>query len=133
MADDAPRIRRAAIPSDAHLVVRGVAAIEPAASIRQASLFRRRFEAWGRYGLSAFYARSDDEVLDLAEDRLDMFEVLFVYRLADVISAGFEVVPTYRSPHVTIAFYDEPAAGVARLLAVPHRDFVNPAFEGRPT
>ena len=55
MGDDAPRIRRAAIPSDAHLVVRGVAAIEPAASIRQASLFRRRFEAWGRYGLSADY------------------------------------------------------------------------------
>jgi len=95
VADDVPRIRRAAIPDDAHLVVRGVAAIEPAASIRQAVLFRRRFEAWGRYGLSAFYARSDDEVLDLAEDRLDMFEVVFVYRLADVVSAGFEVVPTY--------------------------------------
>ena len=26
------------------------------------------FAAWGRYGLSAFYARSDDEVLDLGED-----------------------------------------------------------------
>jgi hypothetical protein len=133
VSDDVPRIRRAAIPDDAHLVVRGVAAIEPEASIRQANLFRRRFEAWGRYGLSAFYARSDDEVLDLAEDRLEAFEVLFVYRLADVVSAGFEVVPTYRSPHVTIAFYDEPAIGVARLLAVPHRDLVNPAFEGRPS
>lgn len=104
MADELPRIRRAAIPDDAHLVVRGVAAIEPEASIRQATLFRRRFQAWGRYGLSAFFARSDDEVLDLAEDRLEMFEVLFVYRLADVVSAGSEVVPTYRSPHVTIAF-----------------------------
>jgi hypothetical protein len=68
-----------------------------------------------------------------AKDRLQMFEVLFVFRLTDVVSAGFEVVPTFRSAHVTIGFYDEPAVGVARLLAVPHRDLVNPAFEGRPS
>ena len=63
-----PRILHAAIPQDAWLVVRGVASIEPETSRRQAELFRRRFEGWGRYGLSAFYARSDDEVLDLGED-----------------------------------------------------------------
>jgi len=91
-------------------------------------LFRRRFEGWGRYGLSAFYARSDDEVLDLGEDRLDAFATLFVYRLADVIDAGFEVVPTYRSPHVSITFYDDVDTGVARLLAVSHRTVSNPAF-----
>ncbi|HQZ34287.1 MAG TPA: hypothetical protein PK020_07665 [Ilumatobacteraceae bacterium] len=125
---DRPRIRHAAIPQDAWLVVRGVASIEPETSRRQAELFRRRFEGWGRYGLSAFYARSDDEVLDLGEDRLDAFATLFVYRLADVIAAGFEVVPTYRSPHVTITFYDDVDAGVARLLAVSHRVVSNPAF-----
>jgi hypothetical protein len=126
--DSTPRVRRAAIPGDAYIVVRGVASIEPETSIRQAVLFRRRFDAWGRYGLSAFYARSDEEVLDLAEDRLDMFKTLNVYRLADVIAAGFEVIPTYRSPHVTIAFYDEPAVGVTRLAAVAHRELPNPAF-----
>ena len=75
VADGVPRIRRAAIPDDAHLVVRGVAAIEPEASIRQAVLFRRRFEAWGRYGLSAFYAA----VFDLTEQvelRSDVFRGL---------------------------------------------------------
>ncbi len=40
-------------------------------------------------------------MLDLGEDRLDAFATLFVCRLADVIAAGFEVVATYRSPHVT--------------------------------
>ena len=70
--------------------MRGVASIEPETSLRQAESFRRRFEEWARYGLSAFYARSDDEVLDLGEDRLDGFATLFVYRLADVIAAGFE-------------------------------------------
>ena len=123
-----PRIRHAAVPQDAWLVGRGVDSIEPETSRRQAELFRRRFERWGRYGLSAFYARSDDEVLDLGEDRLDAFATLFVYRLADVIAAGFEVVPTYRSPHVTITFYDDVDTGVARLLAVSHRTVNNPAF-----
>jgi hypothetical protein len=55
---DLPRISHAAIPQDAWLVVRGVASIEPETSLRQAELFRRRFEQWGRYGLSAFCARS---------------------------------------------------------------------------
>ena len=77
--------------------------------------------------MSAFYARSDDEVLDLGEDRLGAFATLFVYRLGDVVDAGFEVVPTYRSPHVTITFYDDLDIGVARLLAVPHRTVINPA------
>ena len=107
--------------------MRGIASIEPETSRRQAELFRRRFEEWGRYGLSAFYARSDDEVLDIGEDRLEAFATLFVYRLADVIDAGFEVVPTYRSPHVTITFYDDVDAGVARLMAVSHRIVSNPA------
>lgn len=74
------------------------------------------------------YARSDDEVLDLAEDRLVVFASLFVFRLDDVIDAGFEVIPTYRSPHVTIAFYDEPDVAVPRLLAVRHRVIANHAF-----
>ena len=42
----------------------------------------------------------------------------FYARSADVIEAGFEVVPTFRSPHVTITFYDDVDDGVARLLAV---------------
>jgi hypothetical protein len=110
------------------LVVRGVADIEPATSVRQAMLFQRRFPKWGRFGLSAFYARSDDEVRDLGEDRLEAFETLLVYSLADVLAAGFEVVATYRSPHVTITFYDDVESGVARLLATTHRTVINHAY-----
>jgi hypothetical protein len=104
-----------------------VADIEPETSIRQAVLFQRRFPGWGRYGLSAFYARSDDEVLDLGEDRLDAFDTLFVYLLTDIVDAGFEVVPTYRSPHVTITFYDDVERSVAVLMNVAHRTITNPA------
>lgn len=80
------------------------------------------------WAAATFCARSDDEVLDLGEDRLDAFDTLFVYSLAEVVGAGFEVVPTYRSPHVTITFYDDVERGVARLFAVPHRVVVNPAY-----
>jgi hypothetical protein len=126
-----PRIRRAAIPDDALLVVRGVASFEPETSVRQATLFRRRFPGWGRFGLSAFYGRSDDEVLDIGEDRLDAFEALFVYQLRDVLAAGFDVVPTYRSPHVTITFYDDVEVGVARLFEVSPRVVRNPGYRRR--
>ena len=61
-------------------------------------------------------------------DRLDTFETLFVYRNVDVVEAGFEVVPAYRSPHVTIAFYTDVHKGVARLLAVQHQIVTNPAY-----
>ena len=69
-------------------------------------------------------------MLDLAEDRLDSFQTLFVYRLHDVRSGGFEVIPTYRSPHVTITFYYEPIEAVARLMAVTHETIENPAYRG---
>ena len=98
--------------------------IDPAGKPFQTSL-RPVGSIWG---LSAYYARSDDEVVDLGEDRLDAFESLFVYRLIDVVGAGFGVVPTFRSPHVTITFYDDVAVGVARLLAVAHRTIANPAY-----
>ena len=55
---------------------------------------------------------------------------LFVYRLVDVRAAGFDVVPTYRSPHVTITFSDDAAVAVRRLLAVSHRIVVNPGYRG---
>jgi hypothetical protein len=79
-------------------------------------------------GIVCFYARSEDEVLDLGEDRLDAFETLFVYRVDDLIEARFEIVPTFRSPHVTIAFYNDLEEGIDRLLEVNHRVLTNPAY-----
>lgn len=66
----APRIRRAPIPDDAVLVVRGDD-LDPTTSQHQAEAFLRRFPDWGRYGLSAYYARDDAEVADLAADQLE--------------------------------------------------------------
>ena len=98
-----PRIRRAPIPADALLVVRGDD-LDLDSSRRQALLFRRRFPDWGRFGVSAFYARGDGEIDDLAANQLERFAVLLIFRITDLTAAGFEVVPTFRSPHVTIAF-----------------------------
>jgi hypothetical protein len=64
---------------------------------------------------------------DLAEDRLSAFATLSVYTVSDLVQAGFEIVPTFRSPHATIAFYDDPDIAVPRLLGTPHRTFDNPA------
>ncbi len=122
-----PRIRLAAIPGDALLVARGYADADDAdVALRQAVLFRRRYPDWGRFGLSAFYARSMDELLDLGADPLERFAALAVFGLVALIDAGFEVVPTFRTPHVTIAFVEEPALAYRRLMDLDHQRVVNP-------
>jgi hypothetical protein len=120
-----PRIRRGAIPPDAVLVVRGDAG-DPALAREQAEQFRRRFPAWERWGLSAFYARGDDEVDDLAFDRLHQFGLIRLYRVGDLEAAGFELVPTFRSPHVTVAWQHDLDEGLARFDAAPHESRTNP-------
>ena len=49
-------------------------------------------------------ARKTDEVNDLAADQLERFPVIATFPIAALTDAGFEVVPTFRTPHVTLAF-----------------------------
>ena len=127
-AERVPRVRRAPIPSDALVVVRGDPGDE-AITRDQAEAFRRRFDRWGRWGVSAFYARSELEIDDLAFDRLHRFGSLRIYRIVDLEHAGFEVVPTFRTPHVTLAWDDDLLAGLARLEAARHERRANPYHE----
>jgi len=92
----------------------------------QAEQFRRRFPDWGRWGLSAFYARNGEEIDDLAFDRLHQFSQLRVYRMADLNAAGFELVATFRTPHVTVAWSTDLHVGLARFDAVRHQAWTNP-------
>ena len=123
-----PRVRRAAIPDDAVLVVRGEE-LDPDVSYKQAEAFLRRFSAWRKWGVSAYYARNVGEVDDVAGDQLERFPEIAVLRIADLVSAGFEVVPTFRTPHVTIAFGGDLAAELKRMseLAVDRR--ANPYYD----
>ncbi|MDZ7675669.1 MAG: hypothetical protein U5K30_11450 [Acidimicrobiales bacterium] len=89
MAEDLPRIRRAPIPHDAVIVVRGQPA-DPAEARFLAEDFRDRFPGWGRWGVSAFYARGEIEIDDLASTRLRRFRFVRVYRIADLVETGFE-------------------------------------------
>ncbi len=123
-----PRIRRAPLPADAVVVVRGDPGDERIIR-EQADMFRRRFPDWGRWGLSAFYACSDDEIDDLAFDRLHQFGVLRVYRVADLEAAGFELVPTFRTPHVTVAWASDFDEGLGRLASACHQERGNPYHE----
>jgi len=92
MAERVPRIRRTPLPSGALIVVRGEDWIDEA-SVVQAERFRRRFPDWGRWGLSALCARSDEEVADLGAGPLVRFPLLGVYRVSVLEAAGFESSP----------------------------------------
>lgn len=129
--DPEPRIRRAPIPNDAVLVVRGDD-LNPDTARGQAEAFRRRFPVWQRWGLSAYYARSEDEINDLAEDQLERFPILVVLAIDSLIEAGFEIVPTFRTPHVTIAFDGDLDAGLAVLVELGADARPNPYHEHEP-
>lgn len=125
MTERIPRIRQAAIPEDAVVVVRGQPA-DPKEARDSAEDFRRRFADWGRWGLSAFYARGESEIDDIALARLRRFGLLRVYRRAVLEEHGFEVVPTFRSPHVTIAWVGALDEGLRELDRAEHDDRTNP-------
>lgn len=131
MAEDLPRIRRAAIPDDAVIVVRGQPADAEEARVLAID-FRDRFPAWRRWGVSAFYARGEIEVDDLASTRLRRFRLVRVYLVADLVEAGFEVVPTFRTPHVTLAWRDELDEGLERLDSADHIERMNPYHGSEP-
>lgn len=127
MPDETPRVRRAPIPDDVLLVVRGDE-LDAVRLRADASRFHRRYGAWGRFGLSGFLAKNDPEILALCESRLERFSTLVIYRRSDVQAAGIEIVPTFRTPHVTLA-HPNLELLVAGLLTCRHRMLRNPYFE----
>jgi hypothetical protein len=48
------------------------------------------------------------------------FPILAIYSVADLEAAGLEMVPTFRTPHVTIAFAGELDDGLERLRPAVH-------------
>lgn len=126
-----PRIRRAPIPANALMVVRGKEP-SPAIARDRAVRFRRRFPDWGRYGLSAFYGRDDTDIEDLGANQLRRFPTLEFLRCADLTAAGFELVPTFRTPHVTIAFAGDLDEWLAMLESLDVDRRANPYHDQRP-
>lgn len=131
MPDDEPlrpRLRHRPIPTGAKVVLVRGDDLAPDADRQQAETFLRRWPAWNRYGLSAYYAEDDDAVADLAADQLERFPQLHLYDPVALVAAEIEVVPTFRSPHVTLAFADL-EAGLAALNVVEHQIRPNPYHE----
>jgi hypothetical protein len=124
-------MRRAGIPADATVLVRGEDG-DHDATRRHAHAFLARFAHWGRYGLSAYHARNEAEIDDLASDQLERFPLLGIYRIDSLREAGFDVVPTFRTPHVTIAFRGDVDDGIDRLLAARSELRPNPYHGSEP-
>lgn len=119
-----PRVRRTPLPDDAVLVVRGDT-LDPDRILKEARRFLRRFPDWGRYGISAFCARTEPEVDVLCQVKLIRFPTIVVLRRQDLAVAGVEVVGTFRTPHVTLAHADVEEL-VRRLLDCEHTERANP-------
>lgn len=123
-ADRIPRVRLTPIPDDGVFVVRGDE-LDPALLADDATAFRERFSEWGRFGISAFYAASEEEIDAICQTRLVRFAVIVVFERAALESAGIEVVPTFRTPHVTLCHVGLDQL-IQRLTACDHADRLNP-------
>lgn len=71
-------MRRAPLPADAMALVRGDTG-EPDQDRQDALAFRRRFADWPGYGVSGFYAVTEEGIDDLARDLLQRFRLLRIY------------------------------------------------------
>ncbi len=123
-----PRVRGRPLPTDPEgIIVRGDDGGETT-DRRQAEAFLRRFPDWERYGLSAFHAVEDADFDELAATVLERYPVLRIYRPGALRALSVEVVPTFRSPHVTLAFTDL-EAGLTTLARSRHERRPNPYHE----
>ncbi len=105
MSDRVPRVRRAPLPDDVVALVRGDTG-EADQDRLDALAFRRRFPDWSEFGVSGFYAVTKEGIDDLARDELRRFEALRVYDPAALLHEHLTLLPTFRTPHVTIGFAD---------------------------
>lgn len=125
--DSEPRIRRSPIPTEGVYIVRGDR-LDPTLLRRDAERFHQRFSTWGRYGVSAFYAAGRAEIDALCETRLIQFPTIIVFARSDLIHVGVEVVPTFRTPHVTLAHADLLRL-IELLRCTRHVERHNPYYE----
>lgn len=128
MADRIPRVRLTPVPDDGVFVIRGDE-LEPEIIIGDAERFLERFPDWQRFGISAFYAATEEEIDALCGGRLLQFETVAVFRRVALEAAGIEIVPTFRTPHVTLCHRDLDEL-VVRLRGCEHEERSNPYHEG---
>jgi hypothetical protein len=128
--DKTPRVRRAPLPDDAVLVVRGDV-LDGELLRADAARVCRRYPDWDRVGVSGYYARDDTEVSALCQTKMVNFETVVVFAIRDLERTGINVVGTFRTPHVTLAARDIQTL-LEALISCPHQVRANP-YHGNAT
>ena len=129
--DRTPRVRQAPLPDDAVLVVRGDV-LDGELLRADAARFSRRYPEWDRTGVSAYYARDENEVGALCQTKMINFETVVVFAIGDLERNGIDVVATFRTPHVTLAARDIQTL-LAALVGCPHQVRGNPYYGNTTT
>ena len=124
--DKTPRVRRAPLPDDAVLVVRGDV-LDGELLRADAARFSRRYPEWDRTGISGYYARDEHEVGALCQTKMVNFEIVVVFAVADLERNGIDVIATFRTPHVTLAARDIQTL-LKALIGCPHQVRDNPYY-----
>ncbi|NMM23361.1 MAG: hypothetical protein HHJ11_07670 [Phycicoccus sp.] len=128
--DTTPRVRRAPLPDDAVMVVRGDV-LDGELLGAGTARFRRRYPDWDRVGVIGYYTRDDTEVNALCQTKMANFETVVVFAIRDLDRAGINVLGTFRTPHVTLAARDIQTL-LEALISCPYQVRANP-YHGNAT
>lgn len=99
---------------------------------RSAQRLRRRRPELGSYGLSGYFAEDEAAISDIVVSYLYSFlPAVLVYKTDALRAAGLAILPTFKAPHVTVAF-ENLEEGLALLTRTPGetREY---DFQGRRT
>ena len=128
-----PHIRGDAPPEDTTIVVRGGPDTADKLA-RHAVRTNRAYELDGRlfWGVSVFLAldeTGDASLNGLLSGRMRTYRVVHTPSLEQIHSAGFQVLPTFRRPHFTLALPDTASSTLRQLLAALGPGALNPYHE----
>lgn len=117
-AKDRRPLRLRAIPQGEQVVIVRGDEGNDGARRRSAERFKRRWPELGQFGLSGYYAEDEDEISDIVVSYLYSFPAVLVLKVDAVWAAGLEILPTFKAPHVTVAFEDLDE-GLTALASAP--------------
>jgi hypothetical protein len=128
-----PHIRGDAPPAETTVVVR-VDRTQPTNSPATPYEPNRAYQLDGQpfWGVSVFLALDEtgDASLDgLLSGRMRTYRIVHTPSLEQVHAAGFEVLPTFRRPHFTLALPDTTPSTLKQLLAALGPSALNPYHE----